>query len=84
MGPYLAKPETSIHTHDEENDRFCFCTSEMQGWRKTQEVSWLPLSALYSKAFSCSTLLLTLRFVALLRSHVLIRCCGARVWYQVF
>lgn len=37
MGPYLAKPETSIHTHDEENDRFCFCTSEMQGWRKTQE-----------------------------------------------
>ena len=38
MGPYLAKPETSIHTTSDENHRFVYCTAEMQGWRKTQEV----------------------------------------------
>lgn len=38
MGSYLSKPLTKIDSSICENDHFIYCTAEMQGWRKTQEV----------------------------------------------
>lgn len=38
MGPYLSKPKTQITTSYDQGSHFKYCTAEMQGWRKTQEV----------------------------------------------
>lgn len=55
MGPYLGKPKTKILFTDKENERFIYCTAEMQGWRSTQEVGhYLIINLLIFCFLGCS------------------------------
>lgn len=41
LGAYLYHPVTDKHSHDEENNKMIYGVSSMQGWRETQEVSFV-------------------------------------------